>query len=342
MLREGYQRLSAFAERRGLFVMHSFFGRPAPYKQSLFLAAFVVIFALLTGCSALTGEDWIEGREAEPGIVVDYNLQNYVPVPTTGETPVLFPRPGIDMEASSVKWFVKGADDTFTPKTFSGGETFVEKTVYRAEITLTTTRDYTFDTKIAFFYHPAEVVAGAPDSNEKSVFSRTLSVTYHPVAGAKLLNTIDLSAIVPIPDEAQSSFVMTGDYSGLLFWNPAGSSFQTGTAYSVTAMLYPGPEKAFADAMTVSHNRGGEVTPVEFEESGALAASYGIDVESNSRAVGGVVFNGMAFVIITFDKLPAAGFTPGTPGTPPDDDDGTKPNPTPPGPGGNVGMEIIF
>jgi hypothetical protein len=341
MLREGYQRLSVFAERRGLFVMHSFSGRPAPYKQSLFLAAFVVIFALLTGCSALTGEDWIEGREADPGIVVDYNLQNYVPVPTTGGTPVLFPRPGIDMEASSVKWFVKGADGTFTPQTFSGEGTFVENTVYRAEITLTTTRDYTFDTKIAFFYHPDGVVAEPPDPTEKSVFSRTLSVTYHPVQAARPLYELDLAAIRPIPDRTQNSCVITEEYSGLIFWSPAGSSFQTGTAYTATAMLYPGPDWAFADGMTVFHTRGGTVTPVEFDEGSDLAASYGIDVESNSRgAVGGVVFNGMAFVIITFSNLPQEGFLP-TPAPGPDPDP-TPPVPPDPDDDSNVKVKVKF
>jgi hypothetical protein len=318
MLREGYQRLSVFTDRRGLFVMRSFSGKLAPLKQSLFFAAFTfaAVFALFTGCSVLTGEDWVEGRGVNPGVIMDYNLQNYVPIPTTGGEPVLFPRPGIDMEASSVSWFVKGEDGTFTPQSFSGGETFVENTVYRADITLTTIRDYTFDTEIAFFYYPAGVVAEPPDPNEKSVFSRNLIVTYHPVKAAIPLYELDLADIRPRPKRTQNSCVVTDEYSGLVFWSPEeAGSFQIGRKYTATAMLYPGPEYVFADTMTVSHSEGGTVRGVELDEGGEVAASYGIKglAASTGRSVEGVVFSGMAFVAIDFPPL----------------DDGSEPEPPP-------------
>jgi hypothetical protein len=248
-------------------------------------------------------------------VFLDYNLQNYVPIPTTDDAPVISLRRG-DVVVSVV-W--KDAAGSQLPESFAAFEEGVE---YQADITLTpnTNNGFFFDPEISFYYPPGSVKV-PPDAGVKNTGARTLSVGYNPTETAIVLDEVNLSGIAtPWPGTPAASYVVQEEFSGLVIWTPAASSFMTDVEYAAAAMLYPGPGYVFGKKPQVTHPES-TATPTLVGSSPDLSIAYGGGA-ANSRAAA----NGRSGAIVVTVGFAPCGSTPppGTPGTP------TPPTPPPP------------
>ncbi|MDR2364101.1 MAG: hypothetical protein LBD65_06775, partial [Spirochaetaceae bacterium] len=127
---------------------------------------------LLPGCTALTGDDWADSRKnADEGIVADYNLENYVSIPVVGQAPITsLTREGVDV---AVEWRDSAGN-------LLQAKSFVRDEVYRAVIVLKAKSGYVFDPEVDFDYRsnlvsvksisrPLEALKRAADDDYETV-----------------------------------------------------------------------------------------------------------------------------------------------------------------------------
>ncbi|MDR0688716.1 MAG: hypothetical protein LBG08_00405 [Spirochaetaceae bacterium] len=179
-------------------------------------------------------------EENSGNIVIDYNLQNYVPIPVANWKPVkyIYNRQGVE---GSVVW--KDSNDAVIdnlPKFVKNGE-------YRAEITLKTKGSYAFDAKIPFSY-PEGSVEEQPSKTELNTANRVVYVVYKPADAATPVVNYDLTPAIPAPVSGEDPVPYVGaddEYSGLVLWSPRHAKFQEGVRYTAAVFLYAGPGRYF-------------------------------------------------------------------------------------------------
>jgi hypothetical protein len=200
-------------------------------------------------------------------VIVDYNLQAYVPVPVVGAAPVKSVANRGDMDITVV-WKDSGGSDI----TALLG-TFAPDAVYQAEISLTVKKGYVFGA-IPFAYPPGAAEACSEDLGEKA---RVVSVTYFAAAAAVTVpgaigGSLDLAPYLPSPATGAGPVVnfYQGTYGGTVVWKTGGTEaagfFQGGLVYTAVVTLYPGPGCVFPDPVSVIYNKAGVIvgtfTPV--------------------------------------------------------------------------------
>jgi hypothetical protein len=197
-------------------------------------------------------------------LIIDYNLQAYVPVPTTGAVAVKGITSRGDMDIT-VRWKDSGGSDI----TALLG-TFAPDAVYQAEISLTAKKAYGFDPRIPFAYPAGAVEACSEDLGEKA---RVVSVTYFAAASPVTVEAgLDLAPYLPSPVTGAGPVVnfYQGAYGGTVVWKTGGTEaagfFQGGLVYTAVVTLYPGPGCVFPDPVPVIYNKAGVIvgafTPV--------------------------------------------------------------------------------
>jgi hypothetical protein len=135
---------------------------------------------LPAGCSLPQGEDWIEAQGTTPdppGVVIDYNLQTYVPVPVMGAVPVQSLKRG-DLEIS-VDWM----DAEGQTPAESGLGAFEQGAVYQARITLSAKNRHAFDPEIPFAYSEWMVKRQDESRDREAEGKRFVTVTYYEASG---------------------------------------------------------------------------------------------------------------------------------------------------------------
>ena len=187
--------------------------------------------------------------EQSSDTVIDYNLQDYVPIPVTGWVPTtsIVNRLGV---TGSVVW----KDNTGS--NIPALSIFEANKVYQAEITLKTIGVYKFDETIPFKYPEGSVLL-QPDSTVLGVTERKVSVVYNPTGNAQPVTKYNLTPYIPAPvgGETPVPYVTVlsvddnpaspSEYAGLLLWSPRHAVFQAGVEYTVTVFLYAGPARYF-------------------------------------------------------------------------------------------------
>jgi hypothetical protein len=173
------------------------------------MRAFKDLFALcgaallIAGCALPLGDDVVlrrDGSSDESGSVMsyitDYNLQSYIPIPSTGRRPVTEITGRGDMDIT-VAW--KDEAGVALPLPFG---MFMPNTVYTAEIRLTPRAGYSFYPSAPFNYPPGKVEI---QNDDLGASTRIVRVTYNNSDEADLtyITDYDLQRYVPAP--------MTGD-----------------------------------------------------------------------------------------------------------------------------------
>ncbi|MFP3090232.1 hypothetical protein LQZ21_07885 [Treponema sp. TIM-1] len=151
--------------------------------------------ALVTaGCALPLGEDYIITRDGSADItyITDYNLLGYVPIPKTGERPVIHVDNRGDLELTVV-W--KDNTGAAVPVPF---DTFLGNMVYQAEISLTVKPGYGFYPATLFAYPPGKISSQTGDFGDPT---RTVTVTYNNSDDADItfITDYNLQSYVPIP-----------------------------------------------------------------------------------------------------------------------------------------------
>jgi hypothetical protein len=207
------------------------------------LALYVV--ALLSGCDIFSkdSEGWIEKVPNRTVMrTTDYNLQNCIPVPASGEKPVFnFTRPDMIVTAT---W-------TDGEKPLDGNDVFAQGKIYEASITLTAQAPYSFDPKIPFAYPQGAVESETREALEED--QRQVSVRYKPIGMQQPLMVADynLANYVPIPVAGQTSVgsLERGDMRITVEWkegaNPFSGTFEVNRVYSATITLTAKTDKNY-------------------------------------------------------------------------------------------------
>jgi hypothetical protein len=194
-----------------------------------------------------------ETEQNRKKLVSNYDLQYYVPVPTTRGVPTKQITRG-DMYGT-VDWtWMNESTEEAVPEGF---DSFKDDTVYRAEITLTVNNDYFFDQDMDFYYPQGSVTAQKIISSAESrELLRKVSVTYNPTVKATVLgededSAIDLTAVIPAPVTGGAPCLIVNDledgtYTGVILWSPPlDGEFAASTGYTATVMLYTTPGNEF-------------------------------------------------------------------------------------------------
>jgi hypothetical protein len=148
---------------------------------------------LFAGCPLPTGEDWVEPVDVSPasyGIVIDYNLRNYVPAPFAGGYPTW------SLTQGDVKVSVVWKDSAGNPLSESVLKTFTKGVEYRAEITLVRRENHAFAADIEFAYPKWMVQEQKESRDAEAEGRRVVAVTYFP-APAQPLSESEI--IIPLP-----------------------------------------------------------------------------------------------------------------------------------------------
>jgi hypothetical protein len=187
--------------------------------------------------------DWVEERVNAGGrVVVDYNLQRYVPVPVAGEEAVTAVTDRTDT-AVLVRW-LDAAGAAIESETPEGSFTFALGAAYRADITRTAREGYAFDPAVSFAY-PAGTVAAQPEANTGAAVRALTTVVYKATAAPFPVDDRDLTYKVPAPAAGATpvlAFAAAG-YTGTVAWKDGGADvsglFEPGkTTYTAAVTLY--------------------------------------------------------------------------------------------------------
>jgi hypothetical protein len=236
-------------------------------KRFAILTALCGAALLLAGCRIPVGDDLVMTRDGNSPLVyiTDYDLQNYVPIPSTGQTPVSAVNSRGDLEAAVI-WKDQNGN-------VISGLTVFENQVYQAEITLIPRGGYGFSPSHAFGYHPGKITAQIDDMGE---FTRIVTVTYNNAADAGIVFITDynLQTYVPIPlagEEPVRSLTRPG-LAVNVTWDPSPAGpFVLGTVYRAAIRLtvendtyrfFAGKNFAYPEG-TVSIQPGSENDPDE-------------------------------------------------------------------------------
>jgi hypothetical protein len=129
---------------------------------------------LLAGCAVSMGDDFIlPGNEVNSGTeygayITEYNLEAYVPIPYTGEVPVVQVAHRGDLDAAVIWKDAKG-------NSLNNLTNFVGGVVYRAEIKITPKNGYVFYSTQSFGYRAGRVTTQGEEGGSSE---RTVTVTY--------------------------------------------------------------------------------------------------------------------------------------------------------------------
>jgi hypothetical protein len=212
--------------------------------------------------------------DAATTIILNYDLQTYVPAPMDGATPVKKIEDRADMTVTVVWKDAGGNDITATL------DTFADDTVYKADITLTTKPGYAFDTTISFKY-PNGWVTDQPNDNTAAMSRDLSTVTYKKtVAPTDIPTPVDLTSLIPVPVTGGSPVTnfSTETYGGTVAWAPAPSGlFGAGTGYTAKVTLYPAPGYVFPGAFptSVSVTHSGTSLPITAFTHGSDGTVWG-------------------------------------------------------------------
>ncbi|MDR1596453.1 MAG: hypothetical protein LBR99_01990, partial [Treponema sp.] len=221
----------------------------SPRGPAAFLLVGLISLAALAGCPMDVLEDFIALR-SEP--IVNYDLQAYIPIPTTGAVPVKTVSSRKDMDITVI--WMDGTDESGTDITESL-ELFEDGKIYRADITLTAKTGWVFDPNTLFAY-PSEADTEqltADDGTASDV--RVLRVTYNPTEAPQFVVGENLAQRIPAPVIGGTPVrsLSGAAYSGTVEWRvlPADSAmtaglFQSDTQYKAVVSLYPAPGYVFS------------------------------------------------------------------------------------------------
>jgi hypothetical protein len=150
---------------------------------------------LIAGCAVPLGEDFTLTRGGVSGdsavtYISNYDLQNYVPIPDTGDQPVTSVNNRGDLEIS-VEWKTAGTD---VPLPF---DVFLPATFYTAKIRITAKPGYAFYST-PFSYPDGKTQNTIDDLGEST---RTITVLYNSSDEARVtyITNYDLQSYVPVP-----------------------------------------------------------------------------------------------------------------------------------------------
>jgi hypothetical protein len=265
---------------------HTSLEAEAAVRQGFLFPVFVCLLFLLVlaGCALPLGEDWRidvkKGEETGTNTnILNYDLQSYVPVPTAGEVPVKEFTGRRDLDVKVVWKDEGGKDITETLDVFKW------KTVYQADITLTTKNGYTFDPAVSFAY-PDGAVDIKPDPNTDAGVRALTTVTYKAAEPPVPVTDFDLTPYLagPVTGGTPGKAVEGVQYWGWVEWsdenqNPVEGLFQAGTSYTAKVTLTAASGWTF-----------GGVEPNAFTHDGALAAADPVDTPNPAnKADSGVV-----------------------------------------------------
>jgi hypothetical protein len=226
-------------------------------------------------------------------VVVDYDLQHYVPIPITGARPVTnLIREDLYAE---IVWKIEGAEAPL------GGDftAFTDGVTYQAEITLKAANSYRFSPRIPFTY-PAAAVKAGPDESILYEMERVLSVTYNAAKAAQGVDSKnwEIYPYIPVPgarETAVRSFAALG-YMGTVVWKAApdfveempGNLFQPGTVYRASVTLYAAPGYTLKGAgFTYTSDMGGDINDSSYwENNGDSLTGMEIAFEQTDNAPG--------------------------------------------------------
>ncbi|MDR2071358.1 MAG: hypothetical protein LBP81_08100 [Treponema sp.] len=151
-----------------VFSPYSFSAKSLAIRFSLYLCC-AFLFA---GCALPVGEDWREIAGGASAVVIDYNLQNYVPVPYTGGAPVWKVERG-DVRAE-VQWRDKDGKD-LSKNAFTS---FDKDATYNAVITLIPQTGYFFYSKDLHFTYPEWMVETQAPVRGEDGLQEVVTVAY--------------------------------------------------------------------------------------------------------------------------------------------------------------------
>jgi hypothetical protein len=213
-----------------------------------------LLFFVLTGCSLLTGEDWISSDDnsgSASRMILKYDLQNYVPIPVEGALAVLSFEDG-DM-GIEVSWMEAGKEIAM-PEEGTDSFSFEPGTKYKANITLTANSNYTFNSEVSFYY-PVGLVETQPEENLDPRVRKLSTVTYNitntsiPIDDPEWLDLT--KAITESETGGGVSSVNTAQYMGMVEWGTIGG---TGTEKNIAyTLLYARSGYFFPNGVNFTH-----------------------------------------------------------------------------------------
>jgi hypothetical protein len=235
-------------------------------KKSGILAILCGFAALiLWGCAVPLGEDFTIPRDTEENgtYIVDYNLQNYIPVPVKDEPAVKLVSQRADLDAA-VTWKDEDGNELPTLGSFEGGK------VYKAEIRLTPRAGYRFNPSIDFAYHPGKV---EEQNDSRGNPTRIVTVTYNNSDDGKIIYITDynLGNYVPFPITGLDPVwqIDVEGVAGTASWKTGdvpldpSAQFQTGVIYTADIVLEALPGYRFNPKRNFEYSAGTVTTQPE-------------------------------------------------------------------------------
>jgi hypothetical protein len=228
--------------------------------------------ALIAGCTNPIDDLIVltrSGIENGNGIYIsDYNLQNYVPIPSTGQQPVVMIDNRGDLDATVV-W--KDQAGAVLPSL----TVFEANTVYKAEIRLSPKPGYFFNPDMAFAYHPGKISTQIDDLGNPT---RTVMITYNNSDDAHItfITDYNLQSYVPIPISGERpvwDVNVRDDLTVEVTWKTANTPnslmlssdnvfFELGTVYHADIQLKTKPDYRFLTSYNFDYTGGPQVTPL--------------------------------------------------------------------------------
>jgi hypothetical protein len=210
-------------------------------------AALLIMSGGLFVSCPMTAEDDATFLESVIDSEARLDLAPYIPQPAAGTTPVRSFAASTFMGVA--QWTATGdAEGDVVTGPFNAGN------VYRAAVTLYAREDYTF-TAVEEFRYGDKALTPLPDGTNRTVMLEI----YFPAAGEEprggavppaSISLRDLSGAIPLPvtDETAAAAVVTGEYVGLVGWEPPVSGvFADATAYTAAVNLFPLEGFTFGD-----------------------------------------------------------------------------------------------
>jgi hypothetical protein len=213
---------------------------------------------VLWGCAVPLGEDFTIPRDTKETrtYIVDYNLQNYIPVPVKDEPAVKLVSRRADLDAT-VTWKDENGNELPTLGSFEGNK------VYKAEIRLTPRAGYLFNPSINFAYHPGKV---EEQNDSRGNPTRIVTVTYNNSDDGKIIYITDynLGNYVPFPITGQDPvrLIDVEGVTGTASWKIAdvpldpAAQFETGVIYTADIELEALPGYRFNPKRNFEYSAG--------------------------------------------------------------------------------------
>jgi hypothetical protein len=222
------------------------------------LKALIVLWGaalVIAGCALPLGEDYLLTRDGSDDItyIADYNLQTYVPIPKTGEGPVILVDNREDLDIK-VEW----TDNATGMKVLLPFERFEAGTVYQAEISVTVKSGYGFYPSMSFAYPDGKIAA---QNDDLGTPTRIIRVTYNNSDDwdKTFITDYNLQNYVLIPLAGEEPGIPNrSDVTVGVIWNPLipSGGFAIGTVYQATISLATNPGYYFNTAKPFEYPAG--------------------------------------------------------------------------------------